>query len=119
MPCVVPHLLTSTHACIPTLRQFTERKDLVAYHPDVKTYEVRETAADGQDRLVGLFLHDNFLRQHKKSGAWMSDYRSQSRTASADGSSVTPVIVNNNNFAKGDSVTLLSFDDATTYVARV
>jgi peptidyl-dipeptidase Dcp len=95
--------------------KFTHRPDLVTYHPDVKTYEVRETV-NGQDRFVGLFLHDNFLRQHKKSGAWMSDYRSQSRTGSADGSSVTPIIVNNNNFAKGaeGQPTLISLDDATT-----
>jgi peptidyl-dipeptidase Dcp len=56
------------------------------------------------------------MRQYKKSGAWMSDYRSQSRTRSADGSSVMPIIVNNNNFAKGaeNEPTLLSFDDART-----
>ena len=94
--------------------KFVHRPDLVSYHPDVKTYEVRETV-NGQDKLVGLFLHDNFLRQHKKSGAWMSDYRCQSRTGSADGSSVTPIIVNNNNFAKAsEGATLISFDDATT-----
>ena len=44
------------------------------------------------------------MRQHKQSGAWMSDYRSQSRTGSIDGSSVLPIIVNNNNFAKGSEV---------------
>ena len=49
-------------------------------------------------------LLDNFMRQHKQSGAWMSDYRAQSRTGSADGSSVVPIIVNNNNFAKGSEV---------------
>lgn len=47
---------------------------------------------------------DNFMRQHKQSGAWMSDYRAQSRTGSEDGSSVVPIIVNNNNFAKGSEV---------------
>ena len=44
------------------------------------------------------------MRQHKQSGAWMSDYRAQSRTGSGDGSSVVPIIVNNNNFAKGSEV---------------
>lgn len=47
---------------------------------------------------------DNFMRQYKQSGAWMSDYRAQSRTGSEDGSSVVPIIVNNNNFAKGSEV---------------
>ena len=50
--------------------RFVLRPDLVAYHPDVKTYEVRETVA-GEDRLVAIFLHDNFSRPHKQSGAWM------------------------------------------------
>lgn len=61
--------------------------------------------------LILLILHpyvmcatDNFMRQHKQSGAWMSDYRAQSRTGSGDGSSVVPIIVNNNNFAKGSEV---------------
>ena len=46
----------------------------------------------------------------------MSDYRSQRRNGSPDGSSVKPIITNNNNFAKGSDgePTLLSFDDART-----
>jgi peptidyl-dipeptidase Dcp len=35
-------------------------------------YEVREG-----DRLVALFLSDNYARQFKRSGAWMSEFRSQ------------------------------------------
>jgi len=69
------------------------------------TYEVRDAA----DRPIGLFLHDNFARPGKHSGAWMSSYREQQ---SLDGE-VLPIVVNNNNFSKGDP-TLLSFDDART-----
>ena len=43
------------------------RPDLHGYHPDVLVYEVRETVAS-EDKLVALFLHDNFARQHKQSG---------------------------------------------------
>jgi peptidyl-dipeptidase Dcp len=88
---------------------FVARPDVPAYHPDVQVYEVRN--ADGAE--VGVFLHDNFARPSKRSGAWMSAYRWQSRDA---GGPVTPVIVNNNNFAKGapGEPTLLSFDDART-----
>ena len=88
--------------------RFTERPELPLYHPDVKPYEV--TRADGS--VVGLFLHDNFARATKRSGAWMSSYREQMR----NGGTVTPIIVNNNNFAKaapGEPV-LLSFDDVRT-----
>ncbi len=48
------------------------RPDLLTYHPDCKVYEVREG-----DRLVALFLSDNYARQFKRSGAWMSEFRSQ------------------------------------------
>ena len=85
---------------------FVERRDCKLYHPDVRAYEVRDTASG---RAIGLFLHDNFARPGKRSGAWMSSYRVQE---TFDGE-VLPVIVNNNNFAKGDP-TLLSFDDART-----
>jgi len=84
---------------------FTPRPDCPVYHPDVRAYEV--CGADG--KAIGLFLHDNFARSGKRSGAWMSSYRDQE---TLDGE-VLPIVVNNNNFSKGDP-TLLSFDDART-----
>jgi peptidyl-dipeptidase Dcp len=84
---------------------FSERRDLPAYHPDVRVYEVR----DGKGRHVGLFLHDNLARPAKRSGAWMSSYRDQK---ALDGE-ITPIIVNNNNFARAEP-TLLGFDEAET-----
>ena len=84
---------------------FTERTDLPAYHPDVRVWEVRDAAGDH----VGIFLHDNFARPGKRSGAWASRYREQENL---DGP-VAPIVVNNNNFAKAEP-TLLSFDDAKT-----
>jgi len=87
---------------------FILRPEIAAYHPDVKVYEVRGRG----DRVIGVFLHDNFARPTKRSGAWMSSYRLQSRIAG----DVLPIIVNNNNFAKGarGEPTLLSLDDALT-----
>jgi peptidyl-dipeptidase Dcp len=91
---------------------FTLQLQIRAYHPDVKVYEVR--AADAAP--IGVFLHDNFARASKRSGAWMSAFRLQSRNADAGGAPTLPIIINNNNFAKGAAgePTLLSFDDATT-----
>ncbi len=94
---------------------FSLRDDLPVYHPDVKAYEVRN--AEGQ--VSGIFLQDNFARAGKRSGAWMSSLRWQSRNpAPGEGACSLPVILNNNNFAKGaDSEgqpTLLSMDDART-----
>ena len=84
---------------------FSERNDLPVYHPDVRVYEV----ADAEGRALGLFLHDNFARPGKRSGAWMSSYRDQE---ALDGP-VLPIVVNNNNVARAEP-TLLSFDDAKT-----
>jgi len=89
---------------------FTERDDLPVYHPDVRVWEVRDESGGH----VGLFLHDNFARPGKRSGAWSSRYRDQENMDEP----VAPIVVNNNNFARGDVAarepTLLSFDDAKT-----
>jgi peptidyl-dipeptidase Dcp len=96
--------------------RFVKQPGVQAYHEDVVVYEVRETVG-GQDQLIGLFLHDNFARPSKRSGAWMSLLRHQSASGSnvnsSAGGRVIPVVLNNNNFAKG-SPTLLSFDDLRT-----
>ncbi len=85
--------------------RFVEKSGIDLYHPDVRLWEVR-----GQDdAFVGIFLGDNFARPTKRSGAWMSVYRSQSAMAGG----TLPIVVNNNNFAKA-SPALLSFDDVRT-----
>lgn len=84
--------------------QFVPRPDVPTYHPDVAAYEVRDAAGH-----VGVFLADPFARADKRSGAWMSSYRDQENLDEP----VSPIIVNNNNFAKAEP-TLLSFDDAET-----
>ena len=108
--------------------RFTPRADLPVYHPDVKAFEV----SDATGAVVGVFLQDNFARPAKRSGAWMSSLRWQNRNPAASagvghiaGAVVAgppgaggelPVILNNNNFAKGSpgEPTLLSLDDART-----
>jgi peptidyl-dipeptidase Dcp len=87
---------------------FVHQPKVAGYHPDVKVYEVRH--ADG--RLRGLFVQDNFARPTKRSGAWMNALRWQAR----NGIEALPIILNNNNFAKGapGEPTLLSFDDTRT-----
>lgn len=88
--------------------RFESRPEVKAYHPEVRAYEM----FDAEGRSAGLFLHDNFARQSKRSGAWMSDFNYQSRNRGV----AAPIIVNNNNFAKAapGEPTLLSFDDART-----
>ena len=84
---------------------FVEQKDAVLHHPDARLWEVR--AHDGA--LLGLFIGDNFARSSKRSGAWMSVFRSQSGHFGG----TLPIVINNNNFAKA-SPALLSFDDVRT-----
>ena len=106
------HMVEAAFDCAQRLfgLRFQALPEVRAYHPDVKVYEVR--ASD--DAVIGVFLHDNFARAGKRSGAWMSSLRNQSRAA--DGQRVLPLILNNNNFAQAapGEPTLLSFDDATT-----
>jgi peptidyl-dipeptidase Dcp len=109
----LPAMVAAAFDCAQRLfgLSFVARDDLPVYHPDVKAYEVRNAAGEP----VGVFLQDNFARPAKRSGAWMSSLRWQSRNGTA-GAHELPVILNNNNFAKGSpgQPTLLSMDDART-----
>jgi peptidyl-dipeptidase Dcp len=77
------------------------------YHPDARAWEVRRG-----DRHMGVFIGDYFARPSKRSGAWCSSFRGQSRR---DGE-VRPIAVNVCNFAKAPAgeACLLTFDDART-----
>ena len=87
---------------------FHPREDLPGWHPDVRAFEVRE--ADGS--IVGLFYTDYHTREGKRSGAFSTALREQSRV---DGESL-PVIANVCNFptASPDRPALLSLDDVHT-----
>ena len=87
---------------------FTPITEATFYHPDVRGWDV--TDRDGGH--VGVFLGDYFARPSKRSGAWMSAYRSQ-RNLDAP---IRPIIVNVCNFSKAPDGQphLLSFDDART-----
>ncbi len=84
--------------------RFVPRPEAPVYDPGVRAFEVQD--AHGH---VGVFLADHYARAGKRSGAWMSSYRDQENLDAP----VSPIIVNNNNFARSEP-TLLSFDDART-----
>ena len=88
---------------------FTPVTNVPVYHPDVRVWEVTDKATK---RHVGLWYFDPYARAGKRSGAWMSAYRSQQRV---DGV-VTTIVSNNSNFVKGKpgEPVLISWDDATT-----
>ncbi|WP_417310756.1 M3 family metallopeptidase [Devosia sp.] len=86
---------------------FTPRTDIAGYHPDVKVWEVSRGG-----KVIGLFYGDYFARPGKRSGAWMTSFRKQSKL---DGEQI-PLIVNTCNFSKPPEgkPALLSLDEART-----
>ncbi|WP_431072054.1 M3 family metallopeptidase [Microbacterium phyllosphaerae] len=86
---------------------FTERHDLVAYHPGARVFEVHN--ADGA--ALGLYVLDLYTRDSKRGGAWMNPIVSQSHLRGT-----LPVVVNNLNVPlPGDGEpTLLTLDEVTT-----
>jgi peptidyl-dipeptidase Dcp len=86
---------------------FKERKDIPAYHPDVRVFEVFD--ADGKS--MALFYSDYFKRDNKSGGAWMDSFVDQSGLIGTK-----PVIFNVANFTKPapGQPALLTFSDVTT-----
>ncbi|MEE4349993.1 MAG: M3 family metallopeptidase [Pacificimonas sp.] len=80
------------------------------FHEDVRVYHVTNKN-DGSH--VGYLYRDDFAREYKRSGAWMSTYRAPDNL---NGERSHPIVSNNNNFtegAEGEPV-LISLDDAET-----
>jgi peptidyl-dipeptidase Dcp len=88
--------------------RFEPASDVPVYHPDVRVWEVRDTAGGH----VGLFYFDPYARAGKRSGAWMSAYRAQERFDQE----ITTLVSNNSNFLKGapGEPALISWIDAET-----
>ncbi len=88
--------------------QFSQVSDVPVPHPDFQVWEVK-----GEDgKHVGLFYFDPYARQGKRSGAWMTAYRTQQKMDK----DVTTIVSNNSNFVKAEAgkPILISWDDATT-----
>ncbi len=88
---------------------FEERFDLPKYNDEVRTFEVKD--ADGSH--LAVYYVDYHPRPGKRNGAWMSEYRQQSR---AGGKEVTAIIVNVSNVSRAtaEEPALLSLDEVAT-----
>lgn len=88
---------------------FTERFDIPKYHPDVRTFEVKE--ADGKH--IGIFYCDYYPRASKNGGAWMNSFRKQ---YIKNDEYITPVISNVGNFTKptSEKPSMLTLDEVLT-----
>ncbi|MEM8787792.1 MAG: M3 family metallopeptidase [Pseudomonadota bacterium] len=101
-------LIEAAFACATRLFGLSFRPlDGPVPHPDARMWEVRQG-----DRHMGVFIGDYFNRGGKRSGAWCSGFRSQSKL---DGE-VRPIVINVCNFAKpaAGQPALLTYDDART-----
>jgi peptidyl-dipeptidase Dcp len=88
---------------------FNKRSDIPTYHPEAHVYEV----LDADNSHLGILYMDFFPRESKRGGAWMTEFRQQSKK---DGKDIRPVITVVCNFSKptGDTPSLLNFDEVET-----
>ncbi len=84
-------------------------EDVEVYNPVVKAYKL----SDANGALLGIFYADYFVRETKRGGAWMNNFRDQYALGDED---VRPIIVNVCNFpapSEGEP-SLLSVDNVQT-----
>jgi peptidyl-dipeptidase Dcp len=88
---------------------FKQINNVPVFHQDVTVWEVSNKVTG---KVVGLWYFDPYARNGKRSGAWMSAYREQSRV---NGDVIT-LVSNNCNYIKGNEnePILVSWDDAIT-----
>lgn len=88
---------------------FKQVTNVPVFHQDVRVWEVSRR---NSGKTVGLFYFDPYARKGKRSGAWMTAYREQSRV----NGDVLTLVSNNCNFIKGNDnePILISWDDAST-----
>lgn len=89
---------------------FTELPDAPKYNPEVKVYEVKDSAGNH----VAVFMTDYFPRPSKRQGAWMSIFKEA--YVDADGNQVRPIVYNVGNFTRptADTPALLNLDEVHT-----
>ena len=91
---------------------FKENKDLPVYHPEVKAFEVYE--ADGS--ILGILYADFYYREGKAPGAWMTEFRTE--TKDDNGNRDLPLISIVTNFSKpvGNEPVLLTPYEVETFL---
>jgi peptidyl-dipeptidase Dcp len=89
--------------------QFEPISGAPVWNPVVQTYKV--TGPEGE--LLGIYMTDDYARESKRGGAWMSVYRDASGIR---GDNIRPIVTNNLNVAvpaEGEP-TLLTYDQVET-----
>ncbi|MBI2519346.1 MAG: M3 family metallopeptidase [Bdellovibrio sp.] len=83
--------------------------EIETYNPEVRVYRV----LDSKQRVLGIFYADFFPRAGKRSGAWMTEFRSQSKST---GEELCPHVAIVCNFTKStpDQPSLLGLSEVLT-----
>lgn len=92
--------------------KFKETNKVDRYHPDVRVYEVYKKNGE----LLGLLYADFFYRAGKSPGAWMTEFRAESKDD--EGNKTLPLISIVCNFSKpvGNEPVLLTADEVETFL---
>lgn len=92
--------------------KFKENKTIDKYHPDVRVYDVFNR--DGKQ--IGVLYADFFYRAGKRPGAWMTEFRGESKDD--NGVRTLPLISIVCNFSKpvGNNPVLLTPDEVETFL---
>lgn len=90
---------------------FEQRNDLPAYHPAVKTFDVK----DSEGKHISVLFLDYYPRKGKSGGAWMTSYRDQ---YSNEGQETRPAVSLVTNFSKPSSSkpALITHNELTTFL---
>ena len=91
---------------------FKENKNIPVYHPDVKAFEVYED--DGN--ILGILYADFYYREGKSPGAWMTEFRTETKDDA--GNRTIPLISIVTNFSKpvGNEAVLLTPYEVETFL---
>ena len=90
---------------------FEKEEQISVYQKDVKTYKVSRLG-----KIIAILYLDFFPRENKKSGAWMTSFRDQHKTA--EGENIIPFISLVMNFTPPteNKPSLLTFKELTTFM---
>ena len=91
--------------------QFIPDNNIPLYHPEVKTWAVR----DHNNKFIAILYIDYFPRKGKNGGAWMTSFRDQ---YSQHGKDIRPLISIVTNFTRPTETrpSLLTFNEVTTFL---
>lgn len=92
--------------------KFTKNAHIPVYHPEVDAYDV----TDESGRFVAVLYTDFHPRAGKRSGAWMTEYKAQYRTAKGEDSRPHITIVMNFTRPTDSKPALLTFDEVNTFL---